>query len=77
MGGCLIVGHKSSTFYIGIFLKIKDCERGLSDIQVNTGTATPSLHTGSEAWVRRKGEKTEAVHMRFLILLLEVSLQPE
>jgi len=50
---------------------------GLSDIQVNTGTAIPSLHTGSEAWVRRKGEKTEAAHMRFLSLLLEVSLQPE
>jgi hypothetical protein len=32
----------------------------LSDIQVNTGTATPNLHTGSEAWVRRKGEKNSS-----------------
>jgi len=50
---------------------------GLSDIQVNTGTATPSLHTGSEAWVRRKGEKTVAAHMRFLRPLLEESSQPK
>jgi len=50
---------------------------GLSDIQVNIGTATPSLHTRSEAWVRRIEEKTEATHMRFLRPLLEVSLQPE
>jgi len=50
---------------------------GLSDIQANTGTATPSLHTGSEAWVRGKGQKTVAAHMRFLRPLLEVRLQPE
>jgi hypothetical protein len=61
---------------IGIFLKIEDCERGVVTHSCNTGTATPSLLTGSEASVRRKGEKTVAAHMRFLRPLLEVCLQP-
>jgi len=40
---------------------------GMSDIQVNTGAATPSLQKGNESWVRRKGGKREAAHMRFSV----------
>jgi hypothetical protein len=66
MGAHLIVWHKV-THILHIYFpdKIEDCERGLSDIQVNRGTATSRLHIISEAWVMRKEERKIAGHIRF------------